>query len=255
LLAFTADHFGPAALREVSRYSRYARTCPLDTFRTILLAVPILLFSAMAHEYAHAYAAMKQGDNTARDLGLLTFNPLKQIDPFMTIILPVSLAVMGWPVFGGVKGVPVNPKNYQHYVRGDIIVSLAGIAANFTIAAICVPLIILVGMWGANASALVTPLAIFQLMLEKGVQINLLLAVFNLLPIPPLDGSHVFKHLLPLRWAILYQRIGSAGLLILLLLLSFGGPLLSAWFTPIGLIYQRLAGVFAPYMLPSPFPQ
>lgn len=241
--------------REVSRHPRYSRTHTLDTFRTILLAVPILLFSAMAHEYAHAYAAMKQGDNTARDLGLLTFNPLKQIDPFMTIILPVSLAVMGWPVFGGVKGVPVNPQNYKHYVRGDIIVSLAGIAANFTIAALCVPLIILVGLWGANAPSLATPLAIFQLMLEKGVQINLLLAVFNLLPIPPLDGSHVFKHLLPLRWALMYQRIGAAGLLILLLLLSFGGPVLSVWFAPIALIYQRLEGVFAPYMLPSPFPQ
>jgi Zn-dependent protease len=101
---------------------------------------------------------------------------------------------------------------------------------------------------------LATPLSIFQLMLEKGVQINLLLAVFNLLPIPPLDGSHVFKHLLPVRWAIMYQRIGSAGLLILLLLLSFGGSILSVWFAPIFLVYKRLEGVFAPYMLPSPFP-
>lgn len=225
----------------------------METFRTILLAVPILLFSAMAHEYAHAWAAMKQGDNTARDLGLLTFNPLKQIDPFMTIILPVSLALMSMPIFGGVKGVPVNPRNYKHYVRGDIIVSLAGIAANFAIAAICVPLIILVGILGAKATGIQTSLAIFQLMLEKGVQINLLLAVFNLIPIPPLDGSHVFKHLLPTRWAIMYQRIGVAGLLILLLLLNFGGGLLSVWFAPIAIAYGRLAGIFTPYMLPSPF--
>lgn len=207
----------------------------------------------MAHEYAHAWAAMKQGDNTARDLGLLTFNPLKQIDPFMTIILPVSLALMSMPIFGGVKGVPVNPRNYKHYVRGDIIVSLAGIAANFAIAAICVPLIILVGILGAKATGIQTSLAIFQLMLEKGVQINLLLAVFNLIPIPPLDGSHVFKHLLPTRWAIMYQRIGVAGLLILLLLLNFGGGLLSVWFAPIAIAYGRLAGIFTPYMLPSPF--
>lgn len=254
MLAFTAA-IAARRPREVGRHPRYSRTYTLDTFRTILLAVPILLFSAMAHEYAHAYAAMKQGDNTARDLGLLTFNPLKQIDPFMTIILPVSLAIMGWPVFGGVKGVPVNPQNYKHYVRGDIIVSLAGITANFIIAAVCVPLIILVGMWGTNAGSLATPLAIFQLMLEKGVQINLLLAVFNLLPIPPLDGSHVFKHLLPLRWALMYQRIGSAGLLILLLLLSFGGSIMSVWFAPIFLVYKRLEAVFAPYMLPNPFSQ
>lgn len=207
----------------------------------------------MAHEYAHAWAAMKQGDNTARDLGLLTFNPLKQIDPFMTIIMPVSLALMGWPVFGGVKGVPVNPRNYKHYVRGDIIVSLAGITANFLIAAICVPLIVLVGILGAKAAGIQTSLAIFQLMLEKGVQINLLLAVFNLIPIPPLDGSHVFKHLLPTRWALMYQRIGVAGLLILLLLLQFGGGFLSVWFAPIAIAYGRLAGIFAPYMLPSPF--
>lgn len=207
----------------------------------------------MAHEYAHAWAAMKQGDNTARDLGLLTFNPLKQIDPFMTVILPVSLALMNMPVFGGVKGVPVNPRNYKHYVRGDIIVSLAGITANFLIAAICVPLIILVGILGAKAAGMQTSLAIFQLMLEKGVQINLLLAVFNLIPIPPLDGSHVFKHLLPTRWALMYQRIGVAGLLILLLLLQFGGGFLSVWFAPIAIAYGRLAGIFAPYMLPSPF--
>ena len=81
----------------------------------------------VAHEYAHGYAALKQGDMTAYQLGRITWNPLKHIDPFMTIILPVMLALIGAPIFGGAKPVPVNPRNYRHYRRGDIIVSLAGV--------------------------------------------------------------------------------------------------------------------------------
>ncbi|MEO7359239.1 MAG: site-2 protease family protein, partial [Gemmatimonadaceae bacterium] len=104
----------------------------------------MLLFSMVAHEYAHGYAALQQGDSTAQDLGRLTFNPAKHIDPFMTVILPVSLAFAGLPIFGGAKPVPVNPANYANYKRGDIIVSLAGIVTNLCLAVLCIPLVILV---------------------------------------------------------------------------------------------------------------
>ncbi|HXV86854.1 MAG TPA: site-2 protease family protein, partial [Gemmatimonadales bacterium] len=101
-----------------------------------LLALPVLLFSMVAHEYAHGYAALRQGDTTAYMLGRLTFNPLKHIDPFMTVLLPLMLwfGSGGRMVFGGAKPVPVNPRNYRQYKRGDIIVSLAGIATNLVLA-------------------------------------------------------------------------------------------------------------------------
>lgn len=207
----------------------------------------------VAHEYAHGYAALKQGDTTAQDLGRLTFNPAKHIDPFMTVILPVSLAVAGLPIFGGAKPVPVNPANYAHYRRGDIIVSLAGIFTNLCLAAICVPLVILVGMIGHAAPGLGSPLAIFQLMLLQGVVLNMVLALFNLIPLPPLDGSHVFKYLLPIRLAILYQRLAGVGFLLLFALLYFGSGFLDKWFTPIAFVLSKLKVLFGPYMLPNPF--
>lgn len=221
---------------------------------SFLIAAPVLLFSMVAHEYAHGYAALKQGDTTAQDLGRLTFNPAKHIDPFMTVILPVSLAVAGLPIFGGAKPVPVNPANYVHYRRGDIIVSLAGIFTNLCIAIVCVPLIVLTGMLGRSVGALESPLAILQLMLLQGVGINLILALFNLIPLPPLDGSHVFKYLLPVRLAILYQRLAAVGFLLLFALLYFGGGLLTAWFTPIYYVMDKVRPIIGPYMLPSPFP-
>ena len=220
-----------------------------------LLAAPVLLFSMVAHEYAHGYAALKQGDTTAQDLGRLTFNPAKHIDPFMTVILPVTLAFAGLPIFGGAKPVPVNPANYVHYKRGDIIVSLAGIATNLCLALICIPLVILVGLLGRSVPGIASSLAIFQLMLVQGVVLNMVLALFNLIPLPPLDGSHVFKYLLPQRLAILYQRLAGVGFLLLFALLYFGNGILSWWFTPISIAFHKLQNLFDPYMLSNPFPQ
>src|SRR5258706_10495744 len=97
---------------------------PLDkSIQQFILVAPVLLFSMVAHEYAHGYAALKQGDQTALMLGRLTFNPIKHIDPFMTILLPAMLwfGSGGRMMFGGAKPVPVNPRNYRHYRSGDII--------------------------------------------------------------------------------------------------------------------------------------
>ena len=95
---------------------------------------PVLLFSIVAHEYAHAEAAYRNGDTTAYMLGRLTLNPLKHIDPFMTVLVPLFMIAMKFPfVFGAAKPVPVNPRNYRNYRRGEIIVSLAGIATNLAL--------------------------------------------------------------------------------------------------------------------------
>ena len=224
----------------------------LDLTQFVLIA-PVLLFSMVAHEYAHGYAAFKQGDMTAYQLGRLTWNPIKHIDPFMTILLPVMLAFLGGPIFGGAKPVPVNPSNYRNYRSGDIIVSLAGIATNIAIAIISVPLVVLVGMLGGALPALIKPLGILQLMLVQGIFINLILAAFNLMPIPPLDGSHVFKYLLPPRWSLAYQRLAGVGLLLLFALLSFGRPLVNAWLSPAYYLRILAEQVYFPYMLPNPF--
>jgi len=178
----------------------------LDNIQGLLLFAPVLLFSVIAHEYAHGYAALKQGDTTALSLGRLTWNPLKHIDPFMTILLPAMLyfATQGRMMLGGAKPVPVDPRNYRNFKRGDIIVSLAGVFTNLLIAIGCVLLIPVVGLIGGAVEPLRSSLQILQAMLMLGVNLNMVLIAFNLLPIPPLDGSHVMKYLLPASWALRY---------------------------------------------------
>src|SRR5690348_5153785 len=219
---------------------------PMSSIQNFILIAPVLLFSMVAHEYAHGYAAMKNGDMTAYQLGRLTWNPAKHIDPFMTIILPLMLFLVNAPIFGGAKPVPVNPRNYRNFKKGDIIVSLAGVATNLVIAFLCVPLFILVHYIGTASDALTAPASIFQLMLLFGIQLNIALASFNLIPLPPLDGSHVMKYLLPPAWSLSYQRLGRYGLLLLFLLISFGRPLLMLWFTPAFALIGVLQGIVSP---------
>ncbi|HEY6088395.1 MAG TPA: site-2 protease family protein [Gemmatimonadaceae bacterium] len=227
----------------------------MDKFQSFILIAPVLLFSMVAHEYAHGYAAYRQGDTTAYSLGRLTWNPIPHIDLFMTVLLPLItyFGSGGRIAFGGAKPVPVIPRNYRNYKRGDIIVSLAGVATNVLIAICCVPLIVIVGLIGRMIPWLSNTGAILQAMLLYGVLINLGLAAFNLIPIPPLDGSHVFKYILPPAWALNYQRLGVRGLLILFLLISFGAPLLSLWFTPVFALNRLAARAVFPYVLPSPW--
>jgi len=223
----------------------------LSQLQNFILIAPVLLFSMVAHEYAHGYAAMKNGDMTAYQLGRLTWNPAKHIDPFMTIILPLLLFVANAPIFGGAKPVPVNPRNYRNFKQGDIIVSLAGVVTNLVIAVLCVPLMIVVYAIGSRSAALAGPASIFQLMLLFGIQLNVALAAFNLIPLPPLDGSHVMKYLLPPAWSLRYQALGRYGLILLFLLISFGRPLLMLWFTPAFALINSLTRVVAPFLIPS----
>jgi len=217
----------------------------------ILLAAPILLFSMVAHEYAHGYAALKQGDPTAYQLGRLTWNPLKHIDPFLTIILPALTLYFTSFIFGGAKPIPVVPRNYRNFRRGDIIVSLAGIASNVAIAVASVVAVILVGLLGRSVPAIAESCAILQVALCFGVYFNILLAYFNLLPIPPLDGSHVVKHLLPPRMAIAYQNVGRYGFAVLMLVFMMARPVFGIIMAPIAMLAHVAFGAAFPYLIPT----
>lgn len=243
---------GHAALRARQLLS-YARAT-LDRVSDFLLLVPILLFSIVAHEYAHGYAALRMGDTTAQRLGRLTWNPVKHIDPFLTLLLPALTywGSGGSMIFGGAKPIPVVPRNYRQFKRGDIIVSLAGVGANAVIAIACVVLAVAVGALGHGAPATAGVLGYVQEMLRFGVLINLVLIMFNLFPMPPLDGSHVVKYLLPPGWALHYQRIGAYGLLILILLLSFAPAVIMTWMAPVRLLMGVATRLIAPFDLGEP---
>jgi Zn-dependent protease len=219
----------------------------------VLLFVPVLLFSVIAHEYAHGYAALKQGDTTALSLGRLTWNPIKHIDPFMTILLPALLyyTTRGAVVLGGAKPVPVNPRNYRNFKRGDIIVSLAGVFVNFLLAIGSMVLFVGLGLLGRAAPNAENTLAIVQAMMFQALRLNLVLLAFNLIPIPPLDGSHVMKYLLPPSWSLRYQQFGRYGIVILVLLLGFGSNFLSYWMRPAFAFGGFLFQWANPYSLPS----
>ena len=228
----------------------------MHTLQTILLVAPILLFSVIAHEIAHGYAALRQGDRTALDAGRLSWNPVKHIDPYMTILLPLIMffgtsAFGRGVIFGGAKPVPVDPRNYRNIKRGDIIVSLAGVATNLVIALVCGVAIVGVGLVARAAPMLDPTIGILQAMLAWGVILNFSLIAFNLLPIPPLDGSHVMKYLLPRPLAIRYVQFGRYGLIVLFLLLLMGQRVLQAWFYPASFAIERILGAATPYLVPS----
>lgn len=207
----------------------------------ILLVIPVLLFSVVAHEYAHAEAAYRQGDNTAYMLGRLTLNPLKHIDPFLTIILPAILIAIHAPAFGGAKPVPVNPRNYRNYKRGEIIVSLAGIATNLALFVLSVVAYAVVGLLAGPLAALRPSLAILQSMMWVSMYINLFLAFFNLIPLPPLDGSHVLKLLLPPAAGARFRQLYAFSIIPILFVVWFLPGVIDVFLWP---AYRLLAVAF-----------
>jgi len=183
----------------------------------------VLVFSLVAHEYAHGYAALRQGDATALQQGRLTLNPLSHIDPWLTLIMPALIwfGTKGAFTFGGARPVEVRPENYRNFRRGDLIVSSAGVFTNLVLSLLCVALFVGLGLLARGVPALADGIGTAQRMLTWGVWLNLMLGFFNILPIPPLDGSHVLYHLLPgaLREPYrAFQRFGFLPLLALMLL-------------------------------------
>jgi Zn-dependent protease len=225
---------------------------PTDFLRQVAIIGPMLLFSVIAHEIAHGYAALKQGDPTAYQLGRLTWNPVKHIDPFFTILLPLLMIWMGTGVLGGAKPVPVNPRNYRKFKRGDIIVSLAGVVTNLAIAVGCVIVIALLGLLVAIAPTTRGFVEIAQGILLFGILMNWVLIIFNLLPIPPLDGSHVMKYLLPPAWSLQYAEFGARfGFFLLIALVAFAPGLLGTLLYPAYYMASAFGRLVQPLILPG----
>lgn len=184
-----------------------------------LIQLPVLLFSIILHEFAHGWVAEKFGDDTARVMGRLTFNPIPHIDMFGTILLPALALFTGAPIFGWAKPVPVNPYRLRNPERDMIWVSLAGPLANLSLAVIASLL-----MWLIRTYELFPhffSVSLYEL-LKLTLVLNVLLPVFNLVPIPPLDGSRVLMGILPSNLAYKYAQIEQYGFFIIIILLSSG---------------------------------
>ena len=179
---------------------------------TILIAVFIIVI--VAHEFAHGYAAYKLGDYTAKQAGRLTLNPIKHLDPIGTVVLPAILIITSSPVIiGWAKPVPVNPYNFKNPRMGMLLTSLAGPGANFFLAVIFAAIF---------KMGLFPPDSLGELFLLRGVAISLILGIFNMIPIPPLDGSNIVASLLPPRYGQFYMRIERFGFIIIIGLLYIG---------------------------------
>ncbi|MDP8257964.1 MAG: site-2 protease family protein [Candidatus Aadella gelida] len=180
----------------------------------MIISVLVFVIVIVAHEFAHGYVAYRLGDTTARDQGRLTLNPLAHADPVGTVLLPVLLIISHSPVvFGWAKPVPVNPYNFANPRKGMLLTSLAGPAANFVLALFFAGIFKL-GIFPVYSTGWTFLLA--------GVMISLILGIFNLVPIPPLDGANIIMAIIPKKAAAQYVRMQKYGFIILIALLYFG---------------------------------
>ena len=214
----------------------------------ILFQVIVFLFAISFHESAHAWMANRCGDPTARMLGRISLNPIRHIDPVGTILLPAIALFTGLKVIGWAKPTPVDPRNFQNPVLDDILTAVAGPVSNFVVAtsaALVLGAIALVAPGGrpivreivtglVSSNSLLVPLS---LLLYELMRINIFLGVFNLIPVPPLDGSHVLRHFLSESIRRVYDMVGIFGLIALVYV---GGDLLRRLILPVLHLYNSI---------------
>ncbi len=196
--------------------------------------IVILFFSIILHEVAHGYVAYLKGDDTAHKMGRLTLNPLPHIDLFGTILLPLFMYLMKFKfLFGWAKPVPINPNNLKNPKRDLVFIGAAGPLANF---------LLMILFWGIYKGAIYLNIGnTFAMGAAFGFAINLLLLLFNAIPIPPLDGSRVFAGILKGKWYDYYLKLDKFGFIIIIILLYLG--LLDKFIFPVMEIIMRYIGV------------
>jgi Zn-dependent protease len=186
----------------------------MDIIIKLLLVLVVILISMILHELMHGLTAYWLGDDTAKANGRLTFNPIKHLDPFLSFILPLILAVGGGPIFGGAKPVPINPQRLKWGELGMALVAIAGPLTNFVLA------FIFFAFW-----AIFQPVGIASDFLLLGFQINMGFCIFNLIPIPPLDGSRILYAVAPNGVRQVMTSMERFGLVIVFVLIFFLGGL------------------------------
>lgn len=226
----------------------------------IVFELIVFLFAISFHESAHAWMANRCGDPTARMLGRVTLNPIKHIDPIGTVVLPLFAMFTGIPVLGWAKPTPVDPRNFRNPVRDDILTAVVGPISNFIVATGALLALAAISLTSHIGSAIVNFLPYVypnhleelasqtnsllmpvSLLLYDLMTINIVLAVFNLIPVPPLDGSHVLRHFLPAPILRVYDTMGWLGLVALV---YFGGGILGRLIYPVlGLFESVLRSV------------
>ena len=212
----------------------------------ILFQIAVFLFAISVHESAHAWMASRRGDPTARMLGRISLNPIRHIDPVGTIVLPAIALLTHLPMFGWAKPVPVNPLNFKNHVLDDILTSVAGPVSNFMLATSSVFAMALIALLPGGRDVVSGVVAGYDtgsawvpvvLLFYLSVRINVLLGIFNLIPVPPLDGSHVLRHFLSESARRFYDTFGIVGLVALFL---FGGGFLQSLVTPVMRLFDSL---------------
>lgn len=191
----------------------------------IAIVIGVILFSMTLHEAMHGFVAYWLGDDTAKLQGRLTLNPIKHIDPFLTILLPVMLAIIGGPIFGGAKPVPFNPDRVRYDEWGAALVAFAGPATNLIIAFVIFGLGTVLGFNLSDFSVA----NILEMVLTYGVFVNLGFFVFNMIPVPPLDGSRILYALAPEFVRRIMEYIEQYGLILVFVLVLFASSVIGAF--------------------------
>lgn len=222
-----------------------------ETLTLAAVLIPCLIIAIVFHEVAHGWTALALGDTTARDMGRLTLNPIKHVDPIGTLLVPGALALFGGPIFGWAKPVPVNARRLDNPRYGMMAVAAAGPGTNILLALLGA---IIFGLLAGFATTWGVALSDWALTaFGSFIVINVFLALFNMLPIPPFDGSHIVGGLMPRRWAHHWQKLQAMGMLLLVVLIAATWAFPDArWientiFPPVewltGLFYSVAAGI------------